>query len=121
VVYGQAARLLRDDPDVPVRAEYWFVSTKGKFKRIGYRVTPEVVARAGRTLGTIVRGIEEGVFPPYPTAKSTTPFVECPYCDPDGLGVVDLRRAWERKQEDAVLASFVALAEPEASPGGDHG
>jgi hypothetical protein len=118
VVYGQAARALRGDPDLPVRAEYWFVSSKGKFKRIGYRVTPEVLARVGETLGTIVRGVEAGVFPPYPTASSTTPrFVACPYCDPDGLGVVDLRRAWDRKRGDPGLAGFVGLVEPDGLTG----
>ncbi|HEV3282439.1 MAG TPA: PD-(D/E)XK nuclease family protein [Acidimicrobiales bacterium] len=113
LVYGQAARALRGDPDLAVRAEYWFVSSKGKFKQIGYRVTPEVLARVGETLGTIVEGIEGGVFPPYPTATSTTPrFVACSFCDPDGLGVVDLRRAWERKLDDPGLAGFVGLVEP---------
>ena len=105
-----------------MRAEYWFVSSKGKFKQIGYRVTPEVVARVGETLGTIVEGIEAGVFPPYPTASSTTPsFLACPYCDPDGLGVVDLRRAWERKRHDPGLAGFVRLVEPGGSGPGATG
>ncbi len=63
VVYGQAARALRGDPDQPVRAEYWFVSSKGGFKQIGYRVTPEVLAHVGDTLGTIVGGIEAGRVP----------------------------------------------------------
>ena len=35
-VYGQAARLLPANPEAPVRAEYWFVSAKGRFERIGY-------------------------------------------------------------------------------------
>jgi hypothetical protein len=104
---------------VPVRAEYWFVSSKGQFELIGYPVTPEVLERVGRTLGTIVAGIETGVFPPYPTASSTSPFIECPYCDPDGLGVVELRRAWERKAGDPSLAAFAGLVEPEADTEAD--
>jgi hypothetical protein len=111
-VYGQAARMLRSAPDAPVMAEYWFVSAKGRFKRIGYRVTPEVLAKVGATIGTMVAGIEAGVFPHYPTASSTSPFIECPSCDPDGLGVIDLRRAFEAKKADPAMALFVDLAEP---------
>ena len=47
-VYGQAARLFRETPDAPVRAEYWFVSARGRFERVGYSVTPAVLAHVGR-------------------------------------------------------------------------
>ena len=66
--------------------------TKGEFKRIGYPVTDDVLARVGATLGTIVAGIEAGVFASHPTAVSSSPWVECAACDPDGLGVTELRR-----------------------------
>jgi RecB family exonuclease len=112
VVYGAAARQHRGTPDAPVRAEYWFVSAKGGFKRIGYPITDEVVARVASTLGSIVTGIESGVFPAHPTAVSTSPFVECPACDPDALGVAELRRAWDAKSRDPALALYAALAEP---------
>ena len=108
-VYGQAARLAHGDPDAAVEADYWFVSTRGDFRRIGYRVTPGVLGHVGGTLGTIVAGIEHGVFPAFPTASSTTPFVVCPYCDPDGLGVTELRRQLERKLGDPALAGFGSL------------
>jgi hypothetical protein len=111
-VYGQAARQLRSAPSAPVRAEYWFVSAKGKFDRIGYQVTADVLDKVGEALGTMVEGIEAGVFPHYPTASSTSPFIECPSCDPDGLGVTDLRRAYEAKSQDPAMAIFVDLAEP---------
>jgi RecB family exonuclease len=116
-VYGLAARLHQGSTDLPVRAEYWFTSQRGGFKRIGYPVTPEVLEQVGRTLGQMVAGIENGVFPNYPTATSTTPWVDCPYCDPDALGVIDLRRRIEHKKADPALAVFLDLAEP---PGGDE-
>jgi hypothetical protein len=59
------------------------VSTKGKFERKGYPVTTGVLSRVGATLATVVQGVEAGVFPNYPTGMSTTPYVECHYCDPD--------------------------------------
>ena len=70
-----------------------------------------MLERVGATVGRMVDGIEAGVFPPYPTATSTSPFVECPYCDPDGLGVVDLRRQIDHKRGDPALVSFFDLAE----------
>ena len=97
-VYGQAARLHQDAPDAPVRSEYWFTSARGGFNRIGYPVTTQVLERVGATVGLMAAAIEDGVFPPHPTATSTSPFVECPYCDPDALGVVDLRRQIDRKR-----------------------
>jgi RecB family exonuclease len=117
-VYGEAARSFCAQPNAPVHAEYWFTSAKGGFDRIGYPVTAEVLVRVGHSLGTIVRGIERGVFPNHPTATSTTPWVECAYCDPDGLGVAELRRAFERKKEDPAMREFVELIEP---PGDEEG
>jgi len=111
VVYALAARLHEGLPDAPVRSEYWFTSARGGFTRVGYPVTREVLERVGATVGLMADAIEEGVFPPYPTATSTSPLVECPYCDPDGLGVVDLRRQIDRKRGDAALVSFFDLAE----------
>ena len=61
------------------------------------------------------------MFPNHPTALSTTPFVECWFCDPDNLGVVELRRSWTRKRSDPLLAHFADLAEPLADPDPDRG
>jgi hypothetical protein len=111
-VYGEAARALAGTPEAPVRAEYWFASSKGKFKRIGYDVTPSLLSRVGESLSVIVGGIESGVFPAYPRATSTSPWVVCPYCDPDGLGVADLQRSWNRKSGAPALAAFRDLVDP---------
>ncbi|MGH9018767.1 MAG: PD-(D/E)XK nuclease family protein, partial [Acidimicrobiales bacterium] len=108
-VYGQAARALRKSPEAAVMAEYWFVSAQGKFERKGYAVTPDVVGRVGQTIGTMVEGIESGVFPPHPTATASTPFVVCDFCDPDALGVSDLARQFENKQTDPAMAVFADL------------
>jgi RecB family exonuclease len=115
-VYGVAARLHQSAPHAPVLAEYWFVSRKGRFEHYGYPVTVEVLERVGRTLGAMVAGIEAGIFPAHPTATSTTPRWigghNCAACDPDGLGVTELRRAFERKRADPALAPYADLAEP---------
>ena len=111
-IYGAAARAHHRDPTAAVQAEYWFISTAGDFRRIGYRVTDEVVARVGETLATIVAGVEAGVFASHPTTGASSQRVECAACDPDGLGVAELRRAWERKRSDPALAPYAELAEP---------
>lgn len=112
-VYGLAARAAHGHAGTPVRAEYWFVTRRGEFKRTGYDVTPEVLARTQATLGVIVSGIERGMFPPHPdTMTSTAIWVTCPVCDPDGLGTVELRQQWEHKRHDPAMAPYAQLAEP---------
>jgi RecB family exonuclease len=112
-VYGVAARLHRQAPDAPVQADYWFVSRKEDFKRYGYLVTDAVLEKACSVIGTVVSGIEHGVFPAHPDVASTTPGrFGCRACDPDRLGVADLRRAWDRKRADPALAPYADLAEP---------
>jgi hypothetical protein len=111
VVYGVAARALRGTPTTPVVAEYWFVNDRPPLLPRGYAVTDAVLAHVGGTLATIVDGIEHGVFPARPTATSSDPYVRCRYCDPDGLGVTDRRREWERKRDDPALAAYARLAE----------
>jgi len=64
----------------------------------------------------IVGAIELGVFNHNPTATSTSPFVECPFCDPDALGVVDLRRRIARKSEDPALKAFFDVTAPSEDP-----
>jgi RecB family exonuclease len=112
VIYGIAARLHADEIAVPVHAEYWFVSRRGDFKCIGYAITPEVLERVGATLGKMVAGIETGVFPNHPTIVSSSPWVECDSCDPDALGITELRARWDRKRHDPALAPYADLAEP---------
>lgn len=112
VVYGLAARHHRGDLEAPVHAEYWFVSRRGEFAPVGYPVTDEVLRRVCATLGTIVSGIEAGVFPNHPNTVSSKPWVDCDSCDPDGLGITELRARWERKRHDDALTGYADLAEP---------
>jgi hypothetical protein len=88
------------------------VSTQGGFVTKGYHITEAVLAKVGATLGTIVTGIEMGVFASHPTGTSSSSRVECNSCDPDRLGVTELRRAWERKRRDDALSPYAELAEP---------
>jgi hypothetical protein len=112
-IYGLAGRQHEGRPDAPVRAEYWFVTTRGDFARVGYDVSDDILDQATTVLGEIVDGIEHGVFAPRPAlVGSTFIFIDCDICDPDGLGTVELRRQWERKRHDPALARYAQLAEP---------
>jgi hypothetical protein len=116
---GRADRfkgLSEDDPhqggEPPVRFDYWFVTSLGGFERIGYDVTEAVADEVGAALGTIVDGIGRGLFPRRPPEVPGWNRVDCWYCSPDGLSAAEVRRDWERKRGDAVLAAYVELCEP---------
>jgi hypothetical protein len=111
-VYGEAARRALELPDAPVDARYWFVSTKGGFRMEGYPVTDGVMELVGEAMQSIVDGIEGGVFTPHPGPPTTSPWIDCDFCDPDGLGTAEQRGHWERKVGDAALATYVALVDP---------
>lgn len=119
-VYGYAARAERGLPASPVRAEYWFIGRRDRGRRIGYEITTEIEDKYAVVLTTIVDGIAGGVFPEHPPERTSwgAGWVECPYCDVDGLGSDDARRRWERKRSDAALTGYVALAEPDSGAGG---
>jgi hypothetical protein len=116
-VYGLAARQHPGaDADAPVRADYWFTSSRGRFERLGYPITDEVLASVSTAMTTIVTGIEDGIFAPHPKPHDTSPFTDCHACDPDGLGTTEVLRHWERKLDDPVLGPYLALVTP---PDGD--
>jgi RecB family exonuclease len=111
-VYGQAARQHAGTPAAPVRAAYWFTSARGRFEKLGYDITDDVLAEVSAAMGTIVDGIETGLFAPHPIPHSTSPFPDCPACDPDNLGTTEVRRHFERKLDDPALAAYLALVLP---------
>ncbi|MEQ1787907.1 MAG: PD-(D/E)XK nuclease family protein, partial [Acidimicrobiales bacterium] len=111
-LYGLAGRMAAHRADAAVRADYWFATAKGGFKRAGYTVTPGVLETTIEVLDVIVRGVEAGVFPPRPDPLSTFLWVDCHTCDPDGLGTAELRKQWERKRHDPALQEYAELAEP---------
>ena len=94
-----------------VRAEYWFVTTKGEFKQTGYEVDPSIIDTYRAVLANIVDGIEAGVFPAHPDQTSYGP-VRCEFCDPDQGGTAGRYAEWERKRTDPLIGGYLALAEP---------
>jgi hypothetical protein len=108
-VYAHAARDAYG-ADAEVEAAYWFVrKDKG---RIGLPLTEAVERTYADTLQTIVTSIRSGLFPARPPAEPDFSFVQCAYCNPDGIGHAEARRRWERKKHDPRLGQLVALIEP---------
>ncbi len=115
-VYAHAARAGLGMPAAVVSAEYWFLR-KDRGIRIAVPLTPEVDQAFSAAVAAITDGIAGGLFPHRPAADdSWAGFIECPYCDPDGLGVTGLRDGWRRKRSDPRLARYVALTEPDLVP-----
>ncbi|MDG2028227.1 MAG: PD-(D/E)XK nuclease family protein [Acidimicrobiales bacterium] len=85
-LYAAAARIVLDRPDAEARGAYWFVSRRGEFETAGYRVTDAVAAHALGVVEQIVDGIGAGLFPQAPVEPGWRMFVDCEFCEPDGLG-----------------------------------
>jgi RecB family exonuclease len=108
-IYGLAARQQHGTPDTKVEAEYWFVG-RDLGVRIGYEITDQVLTEYARVLGLIVDGLRAGVFPLVPVAPTSwSSWVDCDYCDPDGLGTTERHRQWTAKSQDPALAAYLAL------------
>ncbi len=123
-VYALAAQDGLADSDVPVRAQYWFVTGEQEFKTCGYSLDESVLNRFRDALSVITEGIGTGVFCDRPQPGQTEgPYSQyCDFCNADRLGTEDRRRKWERMQHQAELAGYRNLAEPpEDDPVGGEG
>lgn len=110
-VYGAAMRAAERASQV--HTEYWFTSTRGDFRRIGYALTDDVVDHLRTALRVAVDGIAAGRFPMRPPEPGWSPFTECRFCDPDDLGTADRYRDWERVRLADELRDYVGYIDPD--------
>ncbi|MCX2966281.1 PD-(D/E)XK nuclease family protein [Gordonia aquimaris] len=96
-VYGLFARTLGDDVEV----RYWFVTSKGKFRSIGYPITDAVIAALTDDMALVHRSIGAGHFPP----KIEDTHWDLPVIDL--LGRAGLRRAWAALEGVDEIADYV--------------
>jgi ATP-dependent helicase/nuclease subunit B len=113
-VYGLAARSRFGSPTSTVRAEYWFVRKDPG--RIGVDLTPLVEQELSTVIEVLVRSIAAGLFPPRPPETADYAFVQCHYCNPDGVSHATNRDRWERQRHDSILRELVDLIEPGMLP-----
>ncbi|MEM9515902.1 MAG: PD-(D/E)XK nuclease family protein [Actinomycetota bacterium] len=111
--YAAAADLT---DDAHVRAEYGFFG-RYQYRRIGIDFDPDATARATAAIAHTVDGIDAGWFPNRPQRPGWRLFVDCPYCEPDGLGTGELHRAWRHKRVDPRAAAWFGPPEPEPTEG----
>ena len=109
-VYAYAARARFGTADALVHANYWFV--RRDRGRRGIDLTAEVERTYAATLSVLVRSIAHGLFPPRAPESADFAWVQCPYCNPDGIGHGENRERWERKRNDPALGELVGLVEP---------
>lgn len=115
LLYAIATRGLLDSPGAAATGSYWFVTRRGGFERYGYAITPGLEAEGLRTVTGIIDGIESGLFPARPAAPQYRTWVDCRFCDPDGLGLAHQHSDWKRKSDDDALAPYLEII------GDDHG
>ena len=72
-------------------------------------LTEQVERVYADTLGVIVRSIAGGLFPHRPPTDPDYGFVQCAFCNPDGVGHTEARRRWERKRTDPALSGYATL------------
>ena len=109
-VYGMAARDRFGDPTTVVRAGYWFVRKEPG--RIEIEVTGVVEQALSTTVDILASSIATGLFPQRPPEKPDLSWVQCHYCNPDGVGHATNRERWERQRHDPKLRQLVSLLEP---------
>ena len=115
VLYALAARQLLNRANAPTFGSYWFVTRKGGFEPHGYSITPELEAEGLSTVASIIDSIESGLFPAHPAPPQFRPWVDCHFCEPDGLGLSHQYSDWLRKSGDPDLQSYLDVN------GGEHG
>ena len=120
-IYAAAALSQRGEvpgeSSVRVRAEYDFFE-RGNYARHGYTFDESVWEVVIADLGAVVAGIESGLYPAVTGPPKYQHYVECHYCQPDGLGVDERYGEWVRKRHDPRLTQWFPI-DDDSSGGGE--
>lgn len=109
LLYALAARQLLDRASASTFGSYWMVTRKGEFKPYGYPITPELEVEGLSIVARIISGIESGLFPAHPAPPQFRPWVDCHFCEPDGLGLSHQYADWMRKSSDPELLPYLEI------------
>ncbi|MCP2370896.1 hypothetical protein BJ978_001572 [Agromyces terreus] len=99
-----------------VEAAYWFVGKRDHGTRIPVVLDDTLERTYADALATLVGGIRDGHFLAKPPATDDFMYVQCPFCNPDGVGYGHVRGPSERKRTDAALRRLYGLIDPSALP-----
>ncbi len=115
-----AAAAARFQGATSVVSEYAFLK-KGKFARIGAKFDESKWEQVAAGLTHVVAGMGAGLFPAHPDEEPKPRWVPCRYCDPDGLGTVDLLAQWKRKSQDQRWVALMPEADASDAVDDDDG
>lgn len=106
-VYGLLGRTLAGESAVTAR--YWFATTRGDFKPIGYPITDHVIDMLRRDLTFCQLSIRAGMFPPRLGSLSVRGLGQL-------LGATELERTWQALRHEPALRDLVAIHDGEGLP-----
>ncbi len=109
-LYGRAARANVGDGAPDVRAEYRFVSSKGRFERLQISVDARTDERLLEVVRHAVSGIRSGMFLASPGAWSRGGFQNCRFCEYDRVCSTTRDEAWSRKSPEIPIVPLEPLA-----------
>lgn len=113
-LYAHAARVAFGAR--PVEAGYWFIGRRDRGKRIDVVLDDRLEHTYRRALGTLTGSIRDGLFIARPPDSPDFLWVQCAFCNPDGVGYGHIAGPSERKRTDAALADLYALLDPSVLP-----
>lgn len=111
-VYAHAARAAYGG--TVAEAAYCFVRSGKSNDRIAIVLDEALEDRYADAIGALATSIASGAFPARAPDGPDFFWVQCPYCNADGIGHGEVRERWERKRHDPTLAALVQLVEPGA-------
>lgn len=119
-IYALAAKAEFPDAEA-VEAYYWFVGQRGAIEMKGGLIDDAAAARFESVVGTIVEGIEHGLFPARPGDDDWRPGAgathsNCKYCEFDRLCSTTRGEQWLTIRTRDELDAYVTLAEGEPEP-----
>ena len=83
-----------------------------------HSASDDVIGELSDTVGRLTGFISDGIFPPRPPDQPDFTWVQCQFCNPDGVGHGSARERWERQRHDPALTDFLALVEPDVAEEG---
>jgi hypothetical protein len=100
-LYGRAARANVSTSARGVRAEFRFVSTKGKFERHQIVVDEKTDVRLSEVVRHTADGIRAGAFLPMPGESDRGTFKNCRFCDFERVCPTARDQTWRHKSASA--------------------
>ena len=115
--YAAAVRAAPNFPD-QVSGFFWFVTSRGDFKKVALDPdAPDVMERFESVVAIASSGIAAGTFPARPGPRGRGSWESCRFCDFDRICPSNRLRLWDRKRRNAAVAKYAELAGDDGEEG----